>query len=296
MTQPEDRDEALKKASTRLVRRREPAGTPSGAVPWSAEFLGLRRVGQFAKAPGATQEAVLAGCAAALLDESWMIERSGIVFCAKMVLLAESSEEKRLFALIGADEATHSAWLEPWITRSGQESDPFNRFITGLVEAGSAQPLAYLLQVVLEGFGIVHYSGLASECRDVALASSLAAMAQDEALHHAAGLAAFRAERLSAAEKSFLSEGAHVFLQMIRSGPQAVVAALDRSAGLGSAADAARVFGELDAEQVGATKLARLRRLMAQPGMEWLVDELDGKGVFVPCTASQCAQIYAGTR
>jgi hypothetical protein len=213
-----------------------------------------------------------------------------------MVLVCEDSEEKRLYALIGADEATHSAWLEPWIADVKQPPDAFNRFIAVLVETGSAPSLAYLLQVVLEGFGIVHYSGLAAHCRDLALASALACIARDEALHHAGGLASFRAKQLDQADKKFLSEAAYTFLQMIRSGPQSVVAALDRSIGVRSVDDAARIFDDLNAERNSALKLARLRRLMAQPGMEWLTDELEYKGAFVPCTAMQCAQLYLETR
>lgn len=297
MTAPQDeREQALNKAAARFVRRRMTAGAPAGSIPWDARYFGLQRVESFSKADAASQASVLSGCAAALLNESSMIERSGVAFCAKMVLLVESIEEKRLFALIGADEATHSAWLEPWIVNATADADPFNRFITGLVETGSAQPLTYLLQVVLEGFGIVHYSGLAAQCRDPALAAALAAMAQDEALHHGAGLAAFSAAWLGAPEKAFVSEAAYAFLQMIRSGPQSVVAAVDCAVGVDSVADAATLFEELDCMRSSAAKLERLQRLMAQPGMEWLIDELDRKGAFVPCTPAQCAQIYVGAR
>jgi hypothetical protein len=290
------RGEALSKAVARFLRRRARAGTRTETIPWQADYFGLERVQRFRRSNAAERESALAGCAAALLDESWKIERSGIVFCAKMVLLAESSEEKRLFALIGADEATHSAWLEPWIADAAMDVGPFNRFITSLVETGGAQPLTYLLQVVLEGFGVAHYSGLAAACRDEALAATLAAMAQDEALHHGAGLAAFSAARLSAPERRFVSEAASDFLRMMRSGPQSVVAALDRVVGVGSAGDAAQVFEELNFGPAAKDKLQRLRRLMAQPGMEWLIEDLDRGGAFAPCDAAQCAAVYVGAR
>jgi hypothetical protein len=213
-----------------------------------------------------------------------------------MTLACESDGERRLYALIGGDEATHSAWLEPWIPGRAREPDPFNRFIAGLVEAGNVQPLSYLLQVVLEGFGIAHYTKLAGECRDPGLGAVLRRMAQDEAAHHAAGLAAFAPARLAAAERRFVAEGAYGFLQMIRSGPQAVVAALDRSVGIDRAGALAVAFAQLDAQAAVAAKLAHLRRLMQQPGMDWLLEELDGKGAFTPCSAAQCAALYASAR
>lgn len=292
-----EREEAFRRVGERFMRRhRIPEALPGDAPPWSASFFGLERVAQFRQLGAGVQRAVVERCAASLLAESWFIERCGITFCAKMTLLAESLEEQRVFALIGADEATHSAWLEPWVSDRNGEADPFMRFITELVQSGSPQPLTFLLQVVLEGFGIVHYSGLASACRDTSLAAVLNRMAKDEAMHHAAGRAAFCAERLNALDRRFLAEGAYAFLEMIRNGPQAVVAALDRAVGVGDKTDAAGIFEALGAEAASAAKLGQLRRLMTQPGMDWLIDELARKGAFAPCTAVECARIYAGAR
>lgn len=293
----DERNEGLRRIAGRLLRSRTSEGAPTECgTLWDAQFFGLTRVARFRDAGVRQQNATLARASEALLAESWCIERSGVVFCAKMTLLADNFEEQRLFALIGADEAIHSAWLEPWIAEHARGVDPFSRFIAGLVEEGNPQPLAFLLQVMLEGFGIVHYSGLADDCRDAVLASSFKRMAQDEALHHAAGLAAFRAERLSEADKHFLVDGAHAFLQMIRSGPQAIVMSLDRAIGVGDEADAARVFDNFGSEEATAHKLDRLRRLMMQPGMEWLIDTLEQRGMFIPCTAVESAQIYVSGR
>jgi rubrerythrin len=213
-----------------------------------------------------------------------------------MTLATEGDDERRMFALIGADEALHASWLAPWIEAAAPPEDPFNRFIAGIAAAGNPQPLAFLLQVVLEGFGIAHYGTLAAHCRDRGLAATFARLAQDEALHHAGGLAAFRADRLTEADRRFLIEAAFTFLQMIRCGPQAVVAAVDHALGLRDQRDAAGVFAALDAEAQSADRLVRLRRLMAQPGMTWLDDALAAGGAFIPCTPVDCAQIYAGIR
>lgn len=298
MSGPSDgRAGALRRATGRFLRRRAEPGVPSaGGTPWDARFFRLDRAARFRDADAVKQQATIAECSHGVLAESWFIERCGVGFCAKMTMLAESLEEQRMFALIGADEATHSTWIEPWIADPARAADPFNRFIAGLVETGSAQPLAFLMQVVLEGFGIVHYRDLAASCRDPALAATLDRMAQDEALHHAGGLAAFRAERLTGAERRFLADGAYAFLQMIRCGPQAVVASLDHAVGAGSRGDCARLFSELGAEETSAARLDRLRRLMAQPAMEWLIGELEEKGAFTPCSAAECAQIYVEAR
>jgi hypothetical protein len=295
VTRPiDERRDALRHAAERLLRRQgAPHGPRRNETPWDADFFGLAHVAEFRRAAPSLQRATVADCATALLSEAWFIEKCGVAFCARMTLLSETDDERRVFALIGAEEAKHSAWLEPWIADGGAEADAFSAFIGGVAETGGAQALAYLLQVVLEGFGIVHYASLADGCRDDALGALLRRMAQDEALHHAAGLAAFRPSRLSVPERRFLSESAYSFLHMMRSGPQAVVAALERRLGIGTGRIAA-VFSELDAQAVAASKLRHLLRLMKQPGMEWLVRELHDKGAFTPCTAAQCASIYAG--
>jgi rubrerythrin len=252
-------------------------------------------VPRFREASHAAREAVLGLCGNGLLAEALHIERSGIDYCARMVLAAEGDDARRLFALIGADESLHAGWLAGALPEN-PPVDAFNRFIAGIAEAAVPQPLAYLLQVVLEGFGIAHYEGLAAGCRDAGLAATFRRLARDEALHHAGGLAVFRADRLTDADRRFLAEATYAFLQMIRCGPQAAVAAVDRVIGIGDAGDAARVFAALESEAGSGAKLARLKALIAQPGMEWLVETMDAGGAFTPCSAEECAQLYVAMR
>jgi rubrerythrin len=297
MSASDPRRDALRRAADRIARCRTQPTAPDGTLPlWNAAFFGLDRVACFGEADTETRQSVLADCAASMLAESWHIERCGIEYCARMTLTAEDDDERRLFALIGADEARHAGWLAPWLAPGAPEPDPFNRFIAGLAATGTPQALAFLLQVVLEGFGTTHYSALAAHCRDAGLADVFQRLSRDEALHHAAGLAAFRPDGLTPGDRRFLADATQVFLEMIRCGPQAVVAALDKGIGLGDQADVAATFAAIDAGAAGAAKLARLRRLMAQPGMAWLVDTLAAGGLFTPCPAPDCARIYTASR
>ncbi len=296
MTCEPHREDAVRRAADRLARRRDAPGASDGTRPaWDAAFFGLDRVARFRGASDTARAEVLARCGHGLLAEALHIERSGIDYCARITLAAESDDERRLFALIGADESQHAGWIADALP-DDPPVDAFNRFIAGIAEAGTPQPLAYLLQVVLEGFGIAHYDALAASCRDAGLAATFRRLARDEALHHAGGLATFRADRLTDADHRFLSDATFAFLQMIRCGPQAVAAAIDAAIGIGDAGDAASVFAALDSEAGSAARLARLRLLIAQPGMAWLVDAMDAGGAFVPCSAAECAQLYAAMR
>ena len=289
--------EGVKRAAQRLLRRRSAPGAPAARGPlWDARFFGLDRVACFRAANASQRREVLERCADALLNESWFIEQSGITYCARMTLAAQSPEEQRLYAMIGGDEAAHALWLSPWIRVDKARQDPFNVFISSLSQGGAQQPLAYLLQVVLEGYGITHYRALAQHCRDDALTATFTRMARDEALHHGSGLALFDAPRLTAADMCYVFDSINVFLNMLRNGPQAVVAALDCVIGLPREAAAQQVFDELHAPTASARKLAQLRRLMEQPGMQTLVDAAARGGLFEPCSAAQCAQIYVASR
>ncbi len=281
---------AIAHHTKRFARLARTPPAPDGATPlWTTAAFGLDRVSAFQQASSAMRQTVLQDCARNVLAEAWSVERTGIRYCAAMAQWADSNEERELFERIGDDEAQHAGWLAQWLPEP-PPADPFNRFIGGLLDAGTAQPLAFLLQVMLEGFGITHYQSLTTGCSDLSLVSTLRRLAVDEALHYGGALLVFKPERMSTAERRFVADGAYAFLQMIRVGPQAVVAALARTVDLQTRDDVTRVFGALDCEASAAAKLARLRTLMARPGMQWLVEELDAAGVFAPCTPAQCAQ------
>jgi rubrerythrin len=288
-----ERDNQLQRVSARMLRRRASAGIPDGSAPlWSASRFGLQRVKAYVQASAQQQSAVLATCAMGLIAESRFVERAGMEFCARMTLASENVAERQLFSLIAADEASHYAWLQPWAGAESTTLDPFNAFLADCVANATPEPLAYLMQIVLEGLGIVHYAGLASTCNDAALSKTLQRMAEDEALHHAAGLAAFSASRLADSERRWLINAAYTLLNMIRSGPQSVLAALDRELGGIARTDIPSIVAALDGAAETLSKLERIRQLMAQPGMEWLVDDLDARTAFLPCGASEVAEIY----
>ena len=283
---------AIASHTVRFARPPRAPVAPDGTTPlWAAEAFGLDRVAAFQQAGGTAQANVLRDCARNVLGEALSVEGTGVRYCAAMAQWAESNEERDLFIRIGEDEAQHAAWLAQWLP-DVPSADPFTYFIGGLLDAGTAQPLAFLLQVVLEGFGITHYQSLTTGCRDASLASMLRQLAIDEALHYGGGLLVFAPERMNANERRFLADGAYAFLQMFRIGPQAVMGALAGAVDLQSRDALTRAFGVLDYEGAAAAKLTRLRTLMARPGMNWLIDELDAGGAFAPCTPVQCAQQF----
>lgn len=90
------------------------AGESPGEI-WDADYFGLQRVKFFRQANADLQREILEGCARTLLNEAYFIEKSGTAYCAKMILLAESTELRQVYGLIAADEASHLQWIRPWV-------------------------------------------------------------------------------------------------------------------------------------------------------------------------------------
>ncbi len=265
---------------------------PLGGVFWPASFFGLDRVAAFAAARPERQAAVLAECAQGLVGEAYAVEKMGLAYCARLGLLARSAEERMYYAHVGADEATHLGWVTPYLRDpSAAACGPFVALVAGAVEAGERNALVFLMQVVLEGWGLTHFRRLAEGCAAPALAARLRHILRDEAAHHGGGKVLFEAGAVGPGEAAFVRDYLRRFLGMVRAGPQAVVGALERGLGGLTRAERARAFVELDAERHAGERLALLRDLMTGHGLDDLVAGLADGGAFAPLSAADCAAL-----
>src|SRR5438105_3559712 len=105
----------------KLVAAKIPALKPRAheaidfAELWSASWWCLEDSHVYSGLNAAMQQAVVAACNRELIKEAYFIEKSGLAFSAKMVLLSETTDVAQLYSLIGADEAKHLAWIEPYV-------------------------------------------------------------------------------------------------------------------------------------------------------------------------------------
>jgi hypothetical protein len=137
------------------------------------------------------------------LNESVLVENLGFTFNSKLMMLEEDLEIKSLHANFAFDEVAHLNMIRPFLffdPAGGQESNPLLQEIGRCIELGDAAALNFMVQVVLEGFGIAHYSGLAAGCTDPELKTVLEDIVKDEAFHHGGGV-------LSLKHKEMTSEG-----------------------------------------------------------------------------------------
>jgi hypothetical protein len=255
---------------------------------WPADFFHLDKSSLFQRSPIEEQYQILSYCTQDLLNESYFIEKIGIAYAAKLVLLSPSTEAKQLFSFIGADEATHLEWILPYIPEAirTQPTGPLLALITQITQLNNANLLYYLVQIILEGWGLKHYKSLSQYCLDPYFKTILDRILQDEALHHHSGKILFSSDTLTAPELYIIKDTLKAYCDLVRVGPQAVIKAVDKVKGGLSRKTQIELFNDLEGEQSAKEKLDLLFKLMNQPGLEKIVQELCIEGYFTPYAAT----------
>ncbi|MDX2097194.1 MAG: Rieske 2Fe-2S domain-containing protein [Leptolyngbyaceae cyanobacterium bins.59] len=266
------------------------------SIAWPMEFFGLHQVKIFQESSSAEQQAILQQANRGLLEEAYWVEKAGMGYMAKMALLAENTEERMLYNLFAADETLHMAQLSAFLPHSQPANldDPFLRFLSDLAECPDRQVLLFVIQIVLEGWGLSHYRDLSKHAQHPALATLFRNFLQEESRHHASGVTLFNQAVLSQASRSILFEALERFLGMVRPGPQRLVGKIATIKGGLSSSQAAQVFEELQTEVHSGTRLRLLRSLMRGETANGIVQELDDRGAFQPLSVAQCVQLWKG--
>lgn len=276
-----------------LAARRMPAHGMADPLDmhtlWDAAHFGLDRVQAFREAPEDVRRAVLSDCARAHLLEAYFIEKAGVAYAAKMVLLAESAEERSLYALFAAEEAAHldaiRAALGP-VDESSWQADAFLVLLQRIVEQGDRRTGQLVIQVVLEGWGLLHYAALRDDCRHDGLSSLLARIVADEAGHHGSGVQLLRGAEIThpAQATDLLAE----MLAMVQVGPHTVASTLERHLGGLTRDQRRRVFEELASEAHIRDRLHKLRSCLDKvPAAQPITAALETRGRFaVPAVES----------
>jgi len=260
---------------------------------WCAEFFNLNQVRIFQDSTDNEQLAILKIANRSLLKEAYNIENAGVGYMAKMTLLAETIEERMLYGLFAADEATHLSQISMFLSEIEliTHKDPFLNLLAEVVEIADKTVLLFVLQVVLEGWGLNHYRRLAKECNNQLLAEIISNFLDAEARHHATGTLLFEDISLSKASQTLIIEILAKFLMMVQVGPQNVLSAIAQVKGHLSRSQKIQILEELDTKTHSGTRLQLLRSLMQGKSTNAIVQALDDRGAFIPLPAHQCANI-----
>jgi len=260
---------------------------------FSDSLLGLSRARLFMRSSEEVQVAMQKRASDALLVEAYFIEKAGLAYGAKMVLASETVDERSLYALFAADEARHLALVAPWLTeeQTTTTTNPFHALLARVIEEGDRSALVFLIQVVLEGWGLVHYRSLVTGAASPSLRTSLTAILRDETRHHGSGQVLLRERGLSPSARAFCEDVLAAMLQMVRTGPSSVVDAAERACG-GLTRDQKRtLLTDLDGPGHAAARLTTLHKLLDSPDARAITERLAARGLFMPLSVDDALDV-----
>jgi hypothetical protein len=166
--------------------------------------------------------------------------------------------------------------------------DPFLCLLSEVVESVDKTVLLFVLQVVLEGWGLSHYRRLAKECRYPVLAELFSSFLQSESRHHATGTTLFNQITVSEFSQTTILDVLAQFLFMVQVGPQSVLTAVEQVKGHLTRSQKIQILEELDTETHSGTRLQILRSLMGGTSAQSILQNLEERGAFEPLSAHQC--------
>jgi len=257
---------------------------------WNSDYFKLSNTRAFKNATDEQKVQILSGSSQALLEEALYIEQSGMAYAAKMSIISTSIEERMLYGLFAADETTHYHQVRQFLPEQGRTSKPsdFHALFSSLREEGDRDSLVFIIQVVLEGWGLTHYRSLAQGCQSEVFTEVLKSILRDEARHHGSGVILCRDRGLPDSSREYVNQILTTFLYMVQRGPQSVLSAVDTATGGITRAQKLELFHEMDGRAQSQERLDLLKGLMQEDGFREVADALESKGHFRALKAEDC--------
>lgn len=258
---------------------------------WREEFFYLSSVPAYRALSLEEKERVVKLCSIDLLQEATLVEQSATAFTSKMTLLSTTTEERMLYSLFAAEEVAHYAAIRSYLEESERSPtpSPFIKLLNTVLEEGDKCSLTFVIQVVLEGWGLTHFSHLAESCQAEDLRQTLRWFVKHEARHHGSGLILFDAHPPSPSQVAYIVEVMAEFLQMIRIGPLGVLTRLSAIRGDLTRSDVMKASELMEAAAMTQCKLKKLRSLMLGKNSMRIVTKLEQYGLFSPSSAEETA-------
>lgn len=265
------------------------------ATHWPASHFFLDQVSCFQTANKDQKEQILLECSQMLVRESYFIEKGGMYYTSKISMLSELTEERMLYSFFAADEATHFHWISQFcsaVSVGNFESNPFLVLLSDIAEHENRITMIYLLQVVLEGWGLHHYRELVDECVTPELKEVFKNILKDESSHHGGGLVILNAQKMSTEDQKRICEILGKFLGMVQSGSQGVVSILQKILGPFSHQELVQIFQELHSEAESNRKLALISNcIRSATSSESILNYLNERNALTAFDTEICAQI-----
>lgn len=235
--------------------------TISDNIYWNEKFFSLDKSSLWKGLSNDKKLRILSRMNDHLLREAYYIENAGMLYAAKMNIMAESQEERSFFSIMGFEEAEHLQSLSPFLNKNITDSavPSFSEHIGKIIVEGDRPSNLFLIQILLEGWGLSYYQSLADQSQDAGMREVFSRIIKDETRHHSAGVILLDEKQ---AEKSdFLLQAFNELLSMVRIGPWTLIQEIKKEVNDLSEVHTKILIEELNAVNDTNQKLARLKTL-----------------------------------
>ncbi len=250
-------------------------------ILWGEERYQLERASSFRKLKQVQKDNIYTHLSRSNLALSWYIERSGHNYGAKMILLSDTQEEKSLYALFVAEEAIHQREFEHFMDFVPDPNLYWHPLLDPLAEAireAERETCLYVIQVLLEGFGIGLYTSLKENCRLPELQRVYTRIINDEAKHHGSGVILTHSLTPNDLVKDQVFEYTRKFIQALKSADM-MGKTLQREKKLTNK-ERTNFYEEIEYEKFINLRLLKLRSMLQKVDNWDLIDRLEKNNVF----------------
>lgn len=263
-----------------LSKRHRETHQQKKAYAWNAMSYGLTNTEYFNDLTNKQQELMLIDLSQDRIEEAFHIEKSGMTYGAKMVLMSQTLDERQLYSFFTGDEARHFEMISRHLKRSPVKgkTDDFLRFLAKQIETQNKNTLVFLIQVLLEGWGLTHYGEMAESCDDLELKLNLESILIDEVGHHGSGVKIFDELALCIDDRKAISDSVQVFFEMVQVGPINLASRLTERTKTLSKSNLRQFLEDIDAFNVTQKKMNCLTSLMQKAGANELISQMSEKG------------------
>ena len=255
-------------------------------ILWAAERYNLHKSRYYQKLSTDKKQNYLLRMTELNMALSIWIEKSGHLYGAKMILLSESQQEKSLYSLFAAEEAIHQREFSNFLTFRpdwATHNHPMLIPLGNAIREGSRETLIFIVQVLLEGFGMSHYAGLMEDCLHQPLKNTYARILKDEARHHGAGLilANDPTNQIKLEGESFeqIFEYTRQFISALQSAHWLKQSFNDVNCPM-SATEESLFWEEIDQDKTLAYRRQKLKEMIAKTGQSKLLSALEKEKLF----------------
>ncbi|MFY7991734.1 MAG: hypothetical protein ACOVP4_00450 [Bacteriovoracaceae bacterium] len=273
-------NQILEKGLSQYTVSQNDFNTPD--ILWGKERYQLEKSSLFMGLDEEKQNKILAKMTQLNLSLSCYIEKSGHNYGAKMILLSDSIQEKSLYSMFVAEEAIHLKEFSHFVQFKIDPQihwHPMLNPLAKVIQQGEKNTCLYVIQVLLEGFGMSHYNSLKNDCEYRPLVNVFNRILKDEARHHGAGLIMAKESQLKKIEREEIFEYTREFVKALQSANW-VIEVIEEFSSPISKQEKKKHYEETQYQSTIEKRLLMLKEMLLKADKENLVRDLEADGVF----------------